>query len=406
LRNQCGHVTIGTGLLREASGVRRHIARVAGVSRVSRVPARRGSPREPEEDRGQHAQPMAGDGRLAGMNDDPRAELPIAKRRPAGRIRAPGGRPRPVVEPSLVYEPPPPPRRLGGDPSLRKDLGLLVFLAAAVVTGIIGWNVSGALTREALAPRPSPTGAALPASARPTHLPTPTPATDPSASAAATATPGATAAPTPTPRPERRPVDVRIEDRPVAAFVTEKEVTWCAAAAVQITLNVNGPAARIDRSRAFQAEIRKLQVALTTRRDSRNGGAGPLGMVASLERLGKVDYELRIYPTRAAALRGAAKAIGETRHAAILLAWRGAHAWVMTGYRADADPTVFANATISGAYILDPWYPRVSSIWGPSDGPGVYQNAAEMRRNFLPWRRPEGRYPGRDGQFLVLIPAS
>ena len=105
-------------------------------------------------------------------------------------------------------------------------------------------------------------------------------------------------------------------------------------------------------------------------------------------------------------MRGAAEAISETGHAAILLAWRGAHAWVMTGYRADADPTIFRNATIKGAYILDPWYPRVSSIWGPSDRPGVFQDRSEMRRNFLPWRRPEGRYPSRDGRFLVLVPVS
>jgi hypothetical protein len=201
-------------------------------------------------------------------------------------------------------------------------------------------------------------------------------------------------------------VSVKIEPKPAAAFVSEAKNTWCAAAAVQIALNVNGPAARIDTSSARQARIRKLQVDLTTRKDSRNGGAGPLGMVASLEKLGKVDYELRIYDTRAEALRASAKAIKQTGHAAILLAWRGAHAWVMTGYRADADPVVFANAKVSGAYIIDPWYPRVSRIWGRSDKAGVFQDAAEMKRNYLPWKRPEGRYPGRDGKFLALIPVS
>jgi hypothetical protein len=27
-----------------------------------------------------------------------------------------------------------------------------------------------------------------------------------------------------------------------------------------------------------------------------------------------------------------------------------------------------------------------------------------MRRNFLPWRRPEGKYPDRDGKFLIVVP--
>jgi hypothetical protein len=97
--------------------------------------------------------------------------------------------------------------------------------------------------------------------------------------------------------------------------------------------------------------------------------------------------------------------------------WWGAHTWVMTGYRADADPTVFGDAKIRGAYILDPWYPRFSSIWGQSDGPGNFENLSELERNWPVhqgppgyesigpgWTRPEGAYPDRDGRFVVLIP--
>jgi hypothetical protein len=199
-------------------------------------------------------------------------------------------------------------------------------------------------------------------------------------------------------------VAVTVVARPKAVFVSEETKTWCAAAAVQIVLNANS--GDPDTSYARQARIHRLQVEATTRADSRNGGVGPEGMVAVLNRLGKVDYELRVYRSRDAALLGAAKSIAKTERPAILLAWRGAHAWVMSGYKATADPLAFKNASVKGAYIIDPWYPRVSSIWGRSDGPGVYQDASEMRRNFLPWKRPEGRYPGRDGRFLVIVPVS
>ena len=331
------------------------------------------------------------------MSDhDPRADLPVPNRRPPGGVRARGATPPPVEQPSVIYEPPPP-RRAHGDPALRKDLGLVVFVAATLVIGLVTWNLAGVVTSQAFAPRASqPAQAVVPPTAR----------RSPSPTARASGSPSPSAAPTPTakPRPVRKPVTVKIEPRPAAAFVTELRNTWCAAAGVQIALNVNG--SRADTTRARQARIRDMEVAATTRRDSRNGGAGPLGMVATLNDLGKVDYRLRIYDTRAEALRGAARAIKATGHAALLLAWRGAHTWVMTGYKADADPAVFKNAKVSGAYIIDPWYPRVSNIWGPSDKPGVYQDAAEMKRNYLPWKRPEGRYPARDGKFLAIEPVN
>ncbi len=329
------------------------------------------------------------------MSDhDPRADLPVPNRRPSV-TDARQTPPRPIIEPTVVYEPPPP-RRGHGDPAMRKDLGLVVFVVASLVIGLVTWNLAGVVTSRALAPSPSRSaGVAVAPSATP-RATTPSPTASP---------PGAPRpVPSPTPAPVRKPVTVKIEPKPAVAFASEQRITWCAAAAVQIALNVNGP--KVDTTPVRQARIRELEVAATTRKDSHNGGAGPQGMVATLNQLGKVDYELRIYDTRADALRGAARAITTTGNAAILLAWRGAHAWVMTGYKADADPTVFKNAKVSGAYIIDPWYPRISRIWGPSDKPGVYQDAAEMRRNYLPWKRPEGKYPGRDGKFLAIVPVS
>jgi hypothetical protein len=127
-------------------------------------------------------------------------------------------------------------------------------------------------------------------------------------------------------------------------------------------------------------------------------------MVEALNAYGVRGYEIRGYESRKQALRDSARAIQRTRAPVILLTWRGAHTWVMTGFRADGDPAQFPGVNVTGAYILDPWYPRVSSIWGPSDGPGVFQDDAEMVRNYLRWERPEGRYPDRDGLFIAVVP--
>ena len=235
-----------------------------------------------------------------------------------------------------------------------------------------------------------------PVAPAPTASPRPKP---PPSGAVPTATPIAT--PTPSPTPARVPVDVDIVGDYDAVFAHELKDTWCAPAGVQMTLAVLGLA---DTSDAFQSELQGRVREWESYSDSHNGKWGPSAMMLALEEYGATGYEVRGYETRQDALRDAAVAIDTTGSPVILLAWRGAHTWVMTGYRADADPRLFPDATVEGAYVLDPWYPWVSSIWGPSDPPGTFQDAAEMERNYLRWKRPEGLYPDRDGLFISVVP--
>jgi hypothetical protein len=205
----------------------------------------------------------------------------------------------------------------------------------------------------------------------------------------------------PTPRPERRPVDFEIRANPERMFASQHTNDWCAVAGVQMVLAMHGV---VDNSVESQRRIANRIDEWESRKDSHNGGWGPAAIARALADNGVEGYEIRSYNRRDLALRDTARAIRKTRAPVILIAWRGAHTWVMTGYRADADPTIFRDVTVKGAYIYDPWYPRVSTIWGPSDGPGVYQNDAEMERNFLRWARPEGAYPERDGKYIAVVP--
>ncbi len=228
---------------------------------------------------------------------------------------------------------------------------------------------------------------------------TPPPTSSPTV--AASIDPDASPTTLPRPTPARTPVDFRIDDDPEAVFAHEIRDTWCSPAGVQMTLAVLGLA---DTSEAFQRTLAGRVHEWESYDDSHNGGWGPAAMVEALAAYGAPGYVIHAYTTREQALHDAAVAIDTTEAPVLLLAWRGAHTWVMTGYRADADPAIFSDAVVSGTYILDPWYPTVSRIWGPSDPPGTFQDAAEMVRNFLPWKRPEGKYPDRDGRFIVLIP--
>jgi hypothetical protein len=252
-------------------------------------------------------------------------------------------------------------------------------------------------------PPDRPTRPVVVVTAPPTASPTPAPTRSPRPTPTrvdATPAPTPTPTPSPTPTPARVPVDVQLAATPERVFQSQLTKDWCAPAGVQITLAALGLA---DNSEQMQHQIAGRLDEWEARADSQNGGWGPAAIGSALAAYG-AEYELRGYETRADALRDSAAALSRTGAPVVIIAWRGAHTWVMTGYRANADPTIFPDASVTGAYIYDPWFPRFSSIWGHSDPPGTFQDAEEMKRNFLPWQRPEGKYPDRDGKFLVLVP--
>ncbi|MGH2381319.1 MAG: hypothetical protein ACRDG7_08875 [Candidatus Limnocylindria bacterium] len=239
----------------------------------------------------------------------------------------------------------------------------------------------------------------------PSESPTPDPTLAPSAS------------PTPSPTPlVRAPVDLAVVEDHAAVFASQLTDKDCAVAATQMVLAILGLG---DTSEAFQQGIKDRIGEWESWEDSHNGGWGPAAVSLALADYGAPGYEIRAYTSYADALRDSAIAITEMDKPVVMFPWWGAHTWVMTGFRADADPTLFPDAAIGGAYILDPWYPSVSSIWGPSDGPGNFEDLAELERNWPAfqgppgyeqigpgWSRPEGAYPERDGRFVVLVPTT
>jgi hypothetical protein len=281
----------------------------------------------------------------------------------------------------------------------------LVLVGALVATGAVWTNTFGAaerfdhlMDRIRLAVNPPPDREITP-----TVQVTEPPAdlagapVDRSAASSASGEP----APDATPRPPRKPVNFKLRTNPRTMFISQQTSTWCASAGVQIALAIQG---LVDNSPGLQKRIHERLGEWESRRDAKAGGWGPASMQAALTDYGAPGYEVRAYERRARALHDAAAAIKLTSRPAILIAWRGAHTWVMTGFRATADPTVYRDAEVTGTYIYDPWYPRVSTIWGASDPPGTFQDQDEMDRNFLGWQRPEGAYPDRDGKYLVVVP--
>ena len=251
---------------------------------------------------------------------------------------------------------------------------------------------------------------------RPT-LPTVVVTREPSPSPTPEITPEPSASPTPKPTPiPRVAVDVDLVDDPSAVFTSQITDKDCAVAGTQMVLTILGLG---QAGNEFQTQIHDRIHEWESLQDSLNGGWGPAAVGNALAAYGATGYEVRAYDTYTDALWDSAIAITEMDKPVVMFPWWGAHTWVMTGYRADADPTLFDDAVIGGAYILDPWYPRTSSIWGTSDGPGNFEDLAELERNWPAfqgppgyesigpgWTRPEGAYPDRDGRFVVLIPTT
>ena len=159
------------------------------------------------------------------------------------------------------------------------------------------------------------------------------------------ATLGPAARPSAAPAPSAVPFAMDVT-RP-GVFVSEETKVACASAAIQMVVSLVGP--RIDTSVAFQRRITSLAGHFTTPERFARRRLGPAGMAAAITHLSGVPYELRVAPSRLAALRLAATAIRRSGRPVVLLVWYGAHAWVMTGFSATADPRVSTRFTVTAA---------------------------------------------------------
>ena len=299
-----------------------------------------------------------------------------------------------------------PPRR---PPSRLPAIFLVVLLVGtAVAAGAVVTNAFGIGDRYAhLVPRiqlalDPPPDRSIPPVVEVTDPPIADVGTpDPNATPGPTPAPGASPTPVPTPLPAREPVDVSLNLKPNKVFQKELTDVWCAVAGTQIVLTIDGLG---DNSESFQRTLAGRIGEFESRQDSHNGGWGPSAIAAALDAYGVSGYQVRAYQSRKSALRKAAIAFSTFNAPVVMMAWRGAHTWIITGYRADADPTIFPDANVTGLYIYDPWFGWISQIWEPSLAPGSFHDLTNLQDNFLAWNRPEGSYPGRDGNWILVVP--
>jgi hypothetical protein len=193
-------------------------------------------------------------------------------------------------------------------------------------------------------------------------------------------------------------------------YVAQTNLVQCVGASMQMMINVVAP--RDDRSAATQRRLQVLARSLSGPRPVglERQGASVRGWTAGLNHLGYGPYRLVGEASLEAAMRTAARAIRMTGRPVGLLVWRGRHAWVMSGFRATADPAVTDRFEVTAAYVLDPLYPNGSQTWGPSPRPGRATPVDQVGRQYV--ARRSGSAPSRwltsnlAGKWVLVLPVT
>jgi hypothetical protein len=178
-------------------------------------------------------------------------------------------------------------------------------------------------------------------------------------------------------------------------FVAQTNFVQCVGASMQMMLNVIGKAD--DHSGRTQLRLQKLARSLSgpTRPGFTRQGASVRGWMNGLNQLTAGPYRLEGSDTLQEAMRSAALAIRVTGKPVGLLMWHGRHAWVMSGFKATADPLHSASFRVTAAVVMDPLYPYGSKIWGPSPSPRQALAVSKVGRQFVP--RHQGPWPAGVG---------
>jgi hypothetical protein len=160
---------------------------------------------------------------------------------------------------------------------------------------------------------------------------------------------------------------------------------------------------RPDRTKSTQKALYDLARDISPWVETRPG-ASVLGWAGGLGEEGYGSFQEMSAESRAEALRMAARQMRLTGKPVGLLVWRGAHAWVISGFRATADPAYTDEFRVSAVWIEDPWAGRVSPRWGKGLKPHTLVSARTLAADFVKWSSQYRPEYGPDGAYVIVAP--
>jgi len=183
-------------------------------------------------------------------------------------------------------------------------------------------------------------------------------------------------------------------------FTTQRSWLWCTAAGVQIMRNIaEGKTDHTTRSQRryfeWMRERNRYDLPLSA-------GVDPAGWTAGLRHWVDDRYRLVSSRTFEGALRSAVTRLRLTGLPVALAVSHGNHGWILTGFRATADPATTSAFKVTSVRVTGPLY-GLQSKNGYDMPPNTKLTTAEFRRFFTPWKyAPKAMV--WDGRYVSIQP--
>jgi hypothetical protein len=166
-------------------------------------------------------------------------------------------------------------------------------------------------------------------------------------------------------------------------FTTQKSWLWCTAAGVQIVRNI------VDRETDHSTSGQRRYFNWMRQRNRYDlplsAGVDPAGWTAGLRHFVDDRYRLVSSRTFDSALRSAVKRLRLTNLPVALTVSHGNHGWILTGFRATADPARTTSFTVTSVRVTGPLY-GLQSKNGYDMAPNTKLTTAQLKRYFTPWK--------------------
>jgi hypothetical protein len=184
-------------------------------------------------------------------------------------------------------------------------------------------------------------------------------------------------------------------------FTTQKSWLWCTAADVQIMRNIVDHQA--DHSTSGQRRYFTWMRGHNRYSLPLSAGVDPAGWTAGLRHFVDDRYRLVASTTFTSALRSAVKRLRQTNLPVAITVSHGNHGWILTGFRATADPLVTSAFRVTSVRVVGPLWGLQSRTYGYDMRPDKSLTVAQFRTFFTPWKyRP--RRMIWDGRYVSIQP--